>query len=296
MSASVTNATRSIYKQAVDKYSSFVGNSRNLFPISVSNMAKFIAKLYLSNYKASTISTLIAGLSYCHSLSNLPNPANHILIKKLLKGASKLTKSPDVRLPISREILKQMIESINRIYTSTYEIKLYSAVLSLAFHALLRVGEYTKTGTKDQHTLLRHHVHLLYKRRVLSELQLTIPHYKHSARPVTLSIQATRYSTICPVMNMQRYLQVRTSKSSNCLFVNAEGKPISSYTFSSVFRTCIEDLGLDGKVYKPHSLRIGGASLAHQLNFSDAQIESLGRWHSNSYKRYIRIPVLSANC
>ena len=53
-------------------------------------------------------------------------------------------------------------------------------------------------------------------------------------------------------------------------------------------------IGLNVDVYKPHSLRIGGATLAHDLNFSDAQIESLGRWHSKSYQRYIRVPVLSA--
>ena len=63
--------------------------------------------------------------------------------------------------------------------------------------------------------------------------------------------------------------------------------------FSQFF--CIVDLGLDTSVYKPHSLRIDGASLAHDLNFSDAQIQSLGRWHSTSYQRYIRVPVLSAS-
>ena len=168
-------------------------------------------------------------------------------------------------------------------------------MLTLAFHALLRIGEYTKTTAKVQHTLQLRNISLLHNQASVGELHLTIPHYKHSCRPVTLSIKASLNSTTCPVFCMRQYLHRRTKNRSPCLFVTSDGRPVLSSSFASMFRSCIVYLGLDTAVYKPHSLRIGGASLAHDLNYSDAQIQSLGRWHSTSYQRYIRVPVLSAS-
>lgn len=44
--------------------------------------------------------------------------------------------------------------------------------------------------------------------------------------------------------------------------------------------------------YKGHSFRIGAASHAADRGLSDAQIRALGRWKSNAFQRYIRVPRL----
>ena len=295
MASSIAKSTKTLYKQAFDKYALFAGSSQNLFPISVSSLANFVAHLHLSSFKASTITSLIAGLSYFHDMLSLPNPTNHILIKKLLKGASKLNSSPDIRLPMSCDMLVNLVSILHRICDTRYERIMFSSMVTLAFHALLRVGEYTRTGKTDQHTLLRNSVELFYTQSVCFKIQVTIPHYKRSSLPVTLSFKASADTTICPVFWLDRYLKIRCSRGSRCLYVNAAGHAISSYLFGKIFREGIEDMGLNVAVYKPHSLRIGGATLAHERNYTDAQIESLGRWHSKSYRRYIRVPVLSAS-
>ena len=48
--------------------------------------------------------------------------------------------------------------------------------------------------------------------------------------------------------------------------------------------------GLDPDVYAGHSLRIGTATVAHEKGIEDSTIMTLGRWKSNAYQRYIRIP------
>ena len=57
-----------------------------------------------------------------------------------------------------------------------------------------------------------------------------------------------------------------------------------------IFRTC----GLNPTQYKGHSFRIGAATLAAESGLSDAQIRLLGRWKSDSFRKYIRSPGLRA--
>ena len=271
-----------------------MGSVEKVLPISVSNMAQFIAFLFQRSYKSSSISSIVAGLGYFHNIMSLPNPASHILIKKLLKGSKNLNDSPDIRLPVTVAILHDLVRVSARLSSSSYDKHLYSAMFTTAFHALLRVGEYTKSSTATNHALQIKNIEIVYSNNQLVKMFISIPHFKHSQRPVTLSIKANRQSSYCPVKFMHNYLQIRPVGKSPVLFISQMGQPISSYTFSKMFKECIVDLKLDVDLYKPHSLRIGGASLAHELKFSDSQIEALGRWHSTSYKRYIRVPLISA--
>ena len=294
LGASIAKSTKSGYKIAYEKYSSFIGKSHDIIPISVSNLSSFIAHLHLQGFKASSIRSTVAGLSYFHVMLNLLDPAKHSIIKSLLKGSSKLCDSPDIRLPITREILNSMLDVIERIIPSSYDRILYRSMLTLAFHALLRIGEFTVRGNMSNHTLKVQNIKFIQCARKPVELQVTIPHFKHSKRPVTLSLQVNVSSRFCPVRLLSLYLKARQSGKSDILFVNQSGTPISSYRFTRVFRDCITDLGLNASTYKPHSLRIGGATLAHECNYSESQIASLGRWSSQSYKRYIRVPLIPA--
>ena len=51
--------------------------------------------------------------------------------------------------------------------------------------------------------------------------------------------------------------------------------------------------GLNVKNYKSHSFRIGAATTAWAKGFSEEQIQQMGRWNSEAFKKYIRIPLLS---
>lgn len=50
---------------------------------------------------------------------------------------------------------------------------------------------------------------------------------------------------------------------------------------------------LDPKQYKGHSFRIGAATHAAQVGFSENAIQNMGRWKSDAVKRYIRIGSFS---
>ena len=53
-------------------------------------------------------------------------------------------------------------------------------------------------------------------------------------------------------------------------------------------RSCMAAIGRDASVYGAHSLRIGGATALAWLRTPGEDIQAAGRWHSDSYMRYIR--------
>ena len=53
----------------------------------------------------------------------------------------------------------------------------------------------------------------------------------------------------------------------------------------------LELLGVDASDFNGHSFRIGVASTAATNGMEDSLIKTLGRWESDTYLRYIKIPM-----
>lgn len=63
--------------------------------------------------------------------------------------------------------------------------------------------------------------------------------------------------------------------------------------FTDLLNRSLRTCGLHPALYKGHSFRIGAASFAADRGMSDAQLRALGRWKSNAFLKYIRIPSIS---
>ena len=61
----------------------------------------------------------------------------------MLCGARRLSASPDMRLPITLPVLKQLLDALPFVTYSFDQQQLFSAMFLLAFHAFLRIGEIT---------------------------------------------------------------------------------------------------------------------------------------------------------
>ena len=56
-----------------------------------------------------------------------------------------------------------------------------------------------------------------------------------------------------------------------------------------ILKRLVEFCGLNTKVLKGHSFRIGAATSAALRGVSDAQVRAVGRWASDAFRKYIRI-------
>ena len=96
-------------------------------------------------------------------------------------------------------------------------------------------------------------------------------------------------SDICPVISVKRYLKFRNSIpfATESFFVTDEGSPLSRKFFISHIKLILDKLGFSSEKYNGHSFRSGAATSAHKARLEDHLIQTLGRWSSDCYTRYI---------
>ena len=182
---------------------------------------------------------------------------------------------------------------ISTVVTDSFKFKMIKAMFLLAFHGLLRIGEFTVKNNEQNHTLQMADIQFGQNKisKVCSYVIITFRSFKHSkGHPVVLKIQASFGN--CPVSSLQTYVCVRPTVPGP-LFVFADKSAVSASYFSDVLRRCVLAAGLPINSYKPHSFRVGGATMAAQKGYSEVQIAEMGRWKSSAFKKYIRIPCLS---
>ena len=60
--------------------------------------------------------------------------------------------------------------------------------------------------------------------------------------------------------------------------------------FRAGLKSLLDNLKLDKRHYSTHSFHIGAETSASLAKMPDAHIQTLGRWRSNAFQRYIRPP------
>ncbi|KAK6168675.1 hypothetical protein SNE40_019866 [Patella caerulea] len=93
-----------------------------------------------------------------------------------------------------------------------------------------------------------------------------------------------------PVRYMANYLLLRKQlQAGEALFITPDLKPLSRSLFIGYLKKLLIRLGIDSSQYSGHSFRIGAATSAARQGVPDHLIQSLGRWKSLTYTRYIHI-------
>ena len=96
-------------------------------------------------------------------------------------------------------------------------------------------------------------------------------------------------SDVCPVNALLQYIGVRSS-TAGPLFIFHNGQFLTRPLLVSHLQRALQQAGLEHKYFNGHSFRIGAATTAAQCGIEDSLIQTLGRWKSDAYKIYIKIP------
>ena len=251
------------------------------FP-NAGQLTLFIAFLFDHGLSAATITSKLSAIAYYCKLMNLEDCTQCFVCQKALMGVRKISPSGDLRLPITVDILERLIMNTGHVTDCLYQSLMLKAMFALSFYALLRPGEITNSI----HNLYVHSLELLH-----DHLELKFYRFKHRAGPPVTIHVAPQVSGSCPVRLVKAYMAHR-KRTPGPLFCLSDGKPVSYRKLGDWFQRLLIRCNISG-TFNLHSFRIGGATLASAKGLSNSQIQQLGRWRSNAFVGYLRMPNIS---
>ena len=277
------------WSQYAKIWNDFEGFSRTVLetpaalPVLPFQAIMFLASLHQKGLAASTIRSSGSAISFLHKLRGMPDPMTSFLVAKFLHGLLNVNASQDVRLPITRPILHRMLRALVVMGFSLYKTTLLRAFFLTMFHAFLRIGEATSKSPASSP--------IQYADLVIDTqgAAILLNQFKHSKVPHRVELQRGNDPNVCPVKALEDFIFLR-GRAVGPLFSTPVGRPYTATAAREDLSSVLSFCGLDNKRYKSHSFRIGAASDAALRGFSDAQIRLMGRWHSDAFRQYIRLP------
>ena len=257
-------------------------------PLVETTLQRFVASsVYRLSYR--TLKVYLAGIQYWSimvgfdvSLAAMPRLYYLLRAVRRIQGNSFQRRT---RLPITTSHLRLMFHRLEFLQYGSFQKVMFKAVITLAFFGLLRVSEYTSNARysfNQNTTLLRSDISF---NNNFSIMFITVKASKTDPFRSGCVIRiAAVEDPICPVKAMRAYLQIRSS-TPGPLFQVSMGSFLIRQDIVLLLRRCLpRQIDLN-----THSFRIGGASMAAAAGIPDSQIQILGRWASDAYKRYLRI-------
>ena len=161
-----------------------------------------------------------------------------------------------------------------------------TSLLLTMFYGFLRPGE--ATGSEFSPPPVRAHLSFANDG---SYVTLHLPESKTDIYRLGVDIRiASNGSDLCPVHFLRIIFDGALFKDPSApLFQHPSGAPFLYSELAFLIHDLCVHNGLDPKLYKPHSIRIGAATTAAVLGFPADVIRTLGRWSSSCYQLYTRM-------
>ena len=271
-------------------------------PLSKEDLLEFIGWLIeVRKLKAGSINSYLSGLRQLHILKGMEAPMLRTdLVKFVLKGKKNMenivTRKGEVvaRLPITMNTMRLLKEKTRSWEASIEDKLLMWTIATLAFHGAFRIHELlcrTETEFDPDFALLSEDVKVKQKGdgKVL-EVKIKCPKESKTGKAVILEVYETK-GKLCPVKAFERWTSVSSAARGLPLFRNKFGTPITGAKMNKWLRSRLEGhVNYSEGKFTSHSFRIGLATTLGTLGFSEADIKEAGRWSSNAYQLYMKLP------
>ena len=210
-----------------------------------------------------------------------------------LRGAKKeqLGLMTRPRLPITPAVLMKLHQVWNRQPANWDHIMLWAACC-LGFFGFLRSGEMTapEDGKFDPGQHLSFSDIAVDSPSSPKTMSVRIKQSKTDPFRLGVTIFLGRTDTVlCPVGALLSYLVMR-GPGEGPLFRFKDGQALTRTGLVSALRKALAKAGLKPEMYAGHSFRIGAATTAAVCGVPVDTIKTLGRWKSQAYQLYVRLP------
>ena len=220
-------------------------------PMSRSELSSFIAHLSVSGKAAATIASYVSGLSFIHKSKDLDDPADCVLVRKMIEGCRRDNPSrPDMRRPLTFTMLKAAFSGLKSVCSNLYEVSLFQAALLLAFFGFLRISEFTAIsknksadkGLQLDDVLITNRGH-----------ELCIKYSKTDQRGLSTTpiIPESKTEELCPVNALCQYLDMRKQDQGQ-LFRHFDKSPLTRYQFAALLKKALVLMHVQTENIKSH--------------------------------------------
>lgn len=280
--------------------------SAMVFPLNEEKILIFIAWMIARNLSASTMESYMAGVRQTHLANGVCLPILRTpIVKQILEGkkhedamARKLGVKP-IRLPVTPDVLKLLKYEIKTSSLAPETKLLLWTVATMAFAGAFRIHELLARveGTFDpSFTLLSKDVvmrSLNINKEKVQILQVRLKSEKKDRIGADTIVDVYHSGgPLCPVGAYTKWCKLRKNWGNHLpAFMDDEGKPLTGAKFNKYLRLFLGKY-LDYKKgsISSHSFRAGLTSLVAKLGFTEEEIQALGRWSSQAYTAYIKLP------
>ncbi|KFR11440.1 hypothetical protein N306_13415, partial [Opisthocomus hoazin] len=196
----------------------------------------------------------VEGLSFISKLVDRPDPLQDPVICHMISRLKcRAGSSTDKYCPITIEVLRSLLGTLESVCSSPYECVLFRAMFTVAFFGALRIEEMV---TNHQNIA---QPELLY----LSDLQLTEEgadlrlHTSHMGQErFLIQLRLSKEMWVCPVEALHIYVAARPQREGP-LFVHLDNMAVTKREFLTVFRRALRLVGLPPNHYGVHSFWLG---------------------------------------
>ena len=276
----ITTNTRATYSAAIKKYSIFCRiYALQPLPVTGSNAIRFVAYCASQALSVSTVRVYLAGLRSWSIDLGLPPP--DLYTPQMIQAIRCMDRhyTPARAPPI---LYQHLLSFYFRAHFSRDNLMSITA-MSLAFFACLRPAEYLLTrGTTRPPT--RKDVQFSQD---FSSLDFTVTSSKTNPKGFTVHLGCSQ-SAVCAVCLLRALFQRFPAPPTSFLFLTPSNTPMSYTYLTNKMHALLSLVGVHPAPYTLHSLRAGAATTAAATGCSEDQIQKLGRWSSDCYRRYIR--------
>ena len=303
LDASIEPSTKATYKAGFECFIRFLILSRlsiNVLGDTLPSINENILVFFVTHcqnqlkLRYDTIKTYLAGVKFFYMKKGQSIKfKDYEQLHHVLRGVKKLqTPNSMKRLPITFSVLYRLCHCLDQGVFHPFLDLMMKCVCSMAFYGFLRCGEFTSRYGHDY--IMFQDINFAED---LSYYTLNLKSSKTDPFHQGVKIKIFENAMLNPVRTMKCYHEKRINMcqlyNHNALFIDDQGTPLSRCFFLSHLKETLLRLGLDDKRYSGHSFRIGAASTAAAAGVPDHMIQSLGRWSSDCYTRYIRIDTKS---